>query len=528
MVQRVLVSDKLAEQGLAILDAEAGIELDNRPGIGEEELAASIAGYHALIVRSGTRVTAEVIDAAAALKVIGRAGIGVDNVDVAAASMRGVVVMNTPTGNNVTTAEHALSMLLALARHIPQACASLRKGEWKRGDFVGTELCNKTLGIVGIGNIGSIVANRAAGLKMKVLAYDPYITAQSAARLGLELVSLEELYARSDFISVHTPLTAETEGMVDAGAFAAMKDGVHIVNCARGGIVDEQALAEAITAGKVAGAALDVFAKEPPPADSPLLAMPQVVATPHLGASTGEAQLNVAIAIAEQVRDFLCDGVISNAVNVPSVPPEAIEALMPYIILAERIGSLHAQLAARIPDEVTIAYQGEAADLDCRSVNAAVLQGLLAKVMESPVNSVNAPILARERGIKVVEMREHDVSSFASAIEVTFRGADGDNIIAGAVFGGNIVRLVRFDDFFLEAVPEGIILILHNRDVPGVVGRVGTFLAEHSINIAGLELGRVGGEAVSFVHIDSPLSSGQIEELRSLPDITAAAMVRLD
>ncbi|RMD82635.1 MAG: phosphoglycerate dehydrogenase [Candidatus Dadabacteria bacterium] len=527
MSYRVLVSDKLAEQGLTILEQADGIEVDYRPGLGGDELVRIIGDYDALIIRSGTKVTAEVIDAATSLKVIGRAGIGVDNVDVDAASKRGIVVMNTPGGNNVTTAEHTISLMLALARHIPQANASLRAGEWRRSDFVGTELCRKTLGIIGIGNIGSIVADRARGLKMKVIAYDPFITEEAAAKLGIELVPLDELYARADFITVHTPLTDDTRGMIGDEAFAKMRPGVRIINCARGGIVDEAALARALESGKVAGAALDVFEQEPPPADHPLIQSPKVVATPHLGASTGEAQLNVAIAIAEQVRDYLLHGVVIHALNVPSVAPEQAGILLPYVTLGEKIGSLYAQLAKRVPSEVRIEYLGEAAEIDFRPVNAAVLKGLLACVMEPPVNVVNAPILAEERGIKVVDVRSRQATGFSNAIRVRFSASDGSRLIEGAVFGRDIIRLVRFDDFHFEAIPEGHILVVRNRDVRGVVGRIGTFLAEHDVNIGGLELGRIGGEAIQFVHIDSPLNQEQLGELRKLPDIIAADSVYL-
>jgi D-3-phosphoglycerate dehydrogenase len=528
LAHKVLVSDKLAPEGIKILELERDIDVDFRPGLTPEELRDNIRVYDALVIRSGTKVTAEVLAEAAALKVVGRAGIGVDNVDVTAASKRGIVVMNTPGGNNVTTAEHTLSMMLALARHIPQAHASLRAGEWRRAEFVGTEICDKTLGIIGIGNVGSIVADRARGLRMKVIAFDPYLTEEGAARLGIELVTLEDLYARADFVSVHTPLTADTEGLVGAAAFASMKAGVRIINCARGGIVDEDALADAVEAGKVGGAAVDVFVEEPPAAEHRLLALPQVIATPHLGASTGEAQLNVGIAIAEQVRDFLLHGIINSAVNVPSVSSEHADLLLPYIQLAEKIGSLHAQLFGRAPQEVRIEYRGEVADTDCRPVNAGVLKGLLANVMETPVNTVNAPFLAEERGIKVIELRDRHATGFTNAIKVHFRGAGGTNVIEGAVFGQDTIRLVRFDDFFFEAVPEGNILVLHNRDVPGVVGSLGTFLAKQGINIARLELGRIGGEAISFFHVDSSLDSAQLEELRQLPDITGARMVHLD
>jgi len=524
----VLISDKLAPEGVTILQQASDIEVVNRPGIAVDELKSIIGDFEALVIRSGTKVTADILAHAAKLRVVGRAGIGIDNVDVDAASQRGIVVMNTPGGNNVTTAEHTISMLLAMARHIPQAHASLQAGTWKRNDFVGTEVCAKTLGIVGIGNIGSIVANRAKGLQMKVVAYDPFITDEAAERLGIELLSLDDLYASADFISVHTPLTPETKGLIGDAAFAKMKKGVRIVNCARGGIVDEAALVRAIESGKVAGAALDVFEQEPPPPDHPLFKLKQVVATPHLGASTGEAQLNVAIAIAEQVRDFLVGGIVLNAVNVPAVSAEQAGLLLPYVTLGEKIGSLHAQLAERAPHELRIEYKGEIAELDSRPVTASVLKGLLANVVESPVNTVNAPFLAKERGIKVVEVRNRDPEGFTNSIKVQLVAQGVSHVIEGAVFGRNVIRLVRFDDFFLEALIEGYILVLHNRDVPGVVGNVGTFLAKHNINIAGLELGRVGGEAISFVHVDSPLNAEQLARLRTLPDITRAAMVRLD
>jgi D-3-phosphoglycerate dehydrogenase len=528
MTKRVLISDKLAPEGIAILDAESGIEVESKPGIAPDELAEIIGGFDALVIRSGTKVTAELIASATKLQAIGRAGIGVDNVDVEAASKKGIVVINTPGGNNVTTAEHTISMMLACARHIPQADATLRAGQWRRSDFVGSEVCGKTLGIVGIGNIGSIVSDRARGLRMHVIAYDPFLTEEGAKRLGIELVALDELYERADFISVHTPLTDDTRGLISDAAFEKVKAGVRIINCARGGIVDEEALARAIDAGKVAGAAIDVFVEEPPGPDHPLIGKPQVVATPHLGASTGEAQLNVAISVAEQIRDFLLHGMITSAVNVPAVTPEQAETQSPYLRLAEKMASLHVQLRGSAPREVRIELRGEAGEADSRPITAAVLKGLLASVLEGPVNAVSAPILAKERGIKVVEMRSTEVSGFTNSIKVEFIGSSATDVIVGAVFGHDVGRLVRFNDFHFEAVPEGHILILHNRDVPGVVGNVGTYLADQNVNIAGLELGRVGGDAVSFFHVDTALKPDQMDALRELPDITAADMVCLD
>jgi D-3-phosphoglycerate dehydrogenase / 2-oxoglutarate reductase len=529
-MHRVLVSDKLSPQGLQILRAAADVQVDEVAGLKPPELAAKIVPYEGLIVRSSSTVTAEVIAAAANLRVIGRAGIGVDNIDVEAATKKGVVVMNTPAGNNVTTAEHAISMMLALARSIPQATASMKGGKWEKGRFVGSEVFNKTLGIIGIGNIGSLVAERALGLKMRVIAYDPFISSDTAKRLGVELVGLDALYARSDFISVHTPLTAETRGLVGAAAYAKMKKGVRIINCARGGIVDEVALAAAIASGVVAGAALDVFSKEPPPPDHPLLHLDQVICTPHLGAATDEAQVNVAVAIAQQVVNYLRNGVIQDAVNVPSISPELAAVLGPYLTLCEKLGSLEGQLLATAPAAVEIEYAGEVAEYDVRSLTPAVLRGLLARALESSaVNYVNAPAIARERGIKVVEAKTTQSKGFLNQVTVTVDSAKGTSIVAGAVFGRSVIRLVRINDFFLDANPEGFILMLHNRDVPGVVGAVGRLLGQANINIARLELGRehVGGMAISLIHVDEPIPDAVLAQLRTQPNIVSAQLISL-
>ena len=527
---RVLIADKLAPAGMDILRAATEIEVDQAVGLKPPELAAKIGPYHGLIVRSGSTVTAEVIAAAANLKVIGRAGIGVDNIDVDAATKKGVVVMNTPAGNNITTAEHAISMLLSLARSIPQATASMKSGKWEKGRFTGSEVFNKTLGIIGIGNIGSLVAERALGLKMRVIAYDPFISQEAAQRLGVEIVSLDDLYARSDFISIHTPLTPDTRGMVGAAAYAKMKKGVRIINCARGGIVDEEALAAAIRDGKVAGAALDVFAQEPPPPDHQLLKLEQVICTPHLGAATDEAQVNVAIAIAQQVVNYLSHGVIQDAVNVPSISPELLEVLGPYLTLCEKLGALQAQLLKAAPYEVAIEYAGEVADYDVKSLTIAVLRGLLARVLESSaVNYVNAPAIARERGVKVVEAKTTQSKGFLNLVTVHVGSTKGTSTVAGAIFGQRVIRLVRINDFFLDADPNGFILMLNNRDVPGVVGAVGTLLGEAQINIAGLQLGRekIGGMALSLVHVDGRIPPTVLERLRQLPNIVSADMLEL-
>jgi D-3-phosphoglycerate dehydrogenase / 2-oxoglutarate reductase len=529
-MHRVLVSDKLAPAGLAILRAAPDIEVDEITGLKPAELAAKIGSYHGLIVRSASTVTADVLAEATNLKVIGRAGIGVDNIDVDAATKKGVVVMNTPAGNNVTTAEHAISLLLSLARSIPQATASMKGGKWEKGRFTGSEVFNKTLGVIGIGNIGSLVVERALGLKMRVIAFDPFISTEVAQRMGIELVGLDDLYERADFITVHTPLTPETRGLVGAAAFAKMKKGVRVINCARGGIVDEDALAAAIRDGKVAGAALDVFVKEPPPVDHPLLHLDQVICTPHLGAATDEAQVNVSVAIAEQVVNYLATGAIKDAVNVPSIGPEQLEVLGPYLTLCEKLGSLQGQLLAAAPAEVTIEYAGTVADENVKPLTLAVLRGFIGHLLEwGAVNYVNAPSIARERGIKVVEAKTEQCKGFSNLVTVTVATKKGTSTVAGATFGRRVIRLVRINDFFLDADPEGYILMLNNRDVPGVVGSVGMLLAEAKINIARLELGRerIGGMAVSLIHVDDAIPASVLEQLRTQPNIVSAQLIKL-
>ena len=529
MSHKVLITDSLAQQGLDRLSAYADLEVDIRPGLSPEEFVRAIPPYQGLIIRSGTRVTKEAIAAATSLRVVGRAGIGVDNIDVEAATRRGIVVMNTPGGNNVTTAEHALSLLLALARNIPQANASLKAGRWEREKFIGSEVANKVLGVIGLGNIGAVVAERALGLKMRVVAYDPFVSSEVAAKLRVELVSLDELYAQADFITVHTPLTQETRSLIGAAAFAKMKKGVRIINCARGGIVDEEALLHALTGGKVAGAALDVFVQEPLPPTHPLLKLDQVICTPHLGAATDEAQINVAVAIADQVASFLTRGVIQNAVNFPALTPKMVEILHPYLVLGEKLGSFLAQITAEAPLEVQVEYSGEIIEYDIAPATAAVLRGLLSPFLESAVNYVNAPHIARERGIRIVESRSSRPSDFLNAVVVRVVGATSSNLVEGAVFSNKAVRLVRVNDFYLEAVPEGYILVLHNRDVPGVVGAVGTLLGQRGINIAGLELGRerVGGMAISLIHVDGQVPPEVLAELRTLEPIVSAQLIRL-
>jgi len=532
-MDRVLIADKLAPEGMAILRhaAESGqLQIDERVGMKPEELVKAVGDYDALIVRSSSTVTAEVVAAANKLRVIGRAGIGVDNIDVDAATKRGIAVMNTPGGNNVTTAEHAVSMLLSLARSIPQATASMKAGKWEKSKFTGSELSNKTLGIVGIGNIGRLVAERAQGLKMKVIAYDPFITEEKAREMHIELVTLDALLQRADFVSIHTPLLPETRNLIDAAALAKMKPGARLVNCARGGIVDELALAEALKAKRIAGAALDVFEEEPVPTDHPLLQLDNVICTPHLGAATAEAQVAVSVAIAEQVVDFLVNSVTRNAVNMPSLSAEQLEVLKPYLALGERLGSVQAQLLTDAPKEITVEYAGDVASLDVQPVTVAVLKGLLARLLEtSVVNFVNARELAKERGIKVIEAKTTEPKGFTNSLVVRVRTAQKTSEVAGAVFGRDVIRLVKINGFYLEAVPEGFILMLNNRDVPGVVGNVGMLLGEAKINIAGLQLGRekVGGMALSLVHVDERIPAPVLEQLRQLPNIVSADLLEL-
>jgi D-3-phosphoglycerate dehydrogenase len=526
---RVLLSDTLSPRGIELLRGNPALQVELKPGLSPDELAAIIEPFHALVIRSGTRVTREVIDRAHSLKVIGRAGVGVDNVDLEAATRRGIVVMNSPSGNSVTTAEHAISMMMALARHIPAADFSTKQGKWEREKFVGTEVCGKTLGVVGLGNIGRIVADRAAGLKMKVIGYDPILAAQAAARLGIELVSLTEIYERADFITVHTPLTDETRGMIGDRAIGLMKPGVRIINCARGGIVDETALARALKSGKIAGAALDVFVEEPPPADHPLLTLPNVITTPHLGAATGEAQVQVAIDIAQQVTDFLTNGAIRQAVNIPTLTAKELETLGPHLRLGEQLGRLAAQIIREAPSQVTVGLGGEAANLNSEPITAAVLKGLLSHFLDETLNYVNAPFIARERGIQVVETRSREVTDYINTQTLTVRTASGTHEVAGALVGNRALRIIRIDGFRVEAVPEGYFILCRNADVPGVVGAVGTLLGRSNVNIAGLALGRDrnGGSAINLVQIDGPAPAWVLDELRALPAIASATLIRL-
>jgi len=526
---KILITDNIAPQGIELLEKVPQFDVEVAVSLSPEELKEKVKDAHALVIRSATKVTSEVIEGAKRLKVIGRAGIGLDNVDVEAATKKGIVVMNAPEGNMVTTAEHTIAMLMALARNIPQATASLKSKKWEKKKFQGRELYRKILGIIGLGRIGSIVADRANGLKMKVIAYDPFVRPEMAEKIGVELVSLEELYQRADFITIHTPLTAETKYLIDKKAFAQMKDGVMIVNCARGGIIKEKDLYEAIQKGKVAGAALDVFEKEPPQ-DNPLLDLDKVICTPHLGASTQEAQTNVAVSIAEQVIDYLINGVVRNAVNVPLITQELLSVLGPYLILAEKIGAFHAQLVKAPIKEVEIEYIGDVAKTDTKPLKVAALKGLLTPILGEQVNFVNADFLATERGIQVKESKREIPSDFTNVIIVNVHTESGEKkSITGTIFGKKQPRIVRLDGFSLEAVPEGHMLLIQNVDRPGVIGNIGSILGRHQINIGRMHVGQdeITGQTLILLSTNIPVPKPVLEEIKELPHVISTISLEL-
>ena len=526
---KVLVSDNLHEDGVAILKQHPNIEVVVRPGMKLEELQQEIKDADGLVIRSATKVTPELIDAAPRLKVVGRAGTGLDNVDIPAASKRGIVVMNTPGGNTITTAEHALSLMMALARNVPQAAQSMREGLWEKKKFQGTELFNKYLGVIGLGRIGSVVAERGVGLRMRVLAYDPFITKEVAAGLGIELVSLNELLARADFITLHTPKTKDTAKLLNREAFQHMKNGVRIINCARGGLIDEAALYEAVKSGKVAGAALDVFETEPPPQDFPLKELPNVICTPHLGASTEEAQANVAVAVCEQMLEYLLYGTIKNAVNAPSVSPEALVQLKPYLTLAEALGAFQTQIAEGAVSAVTIGYVGEVSKFDTKPLTHSILKGLLFPVVGDEVNYVNAPFMAASRGISVREEKIESAEDFTTLIRLTVRAGNEENTVAGTIFGKYEPRLVRINKFRMEAVPEGHMLFIYNTDRPGVIGAIGTTIGRHHINIARMHVGQEKdrGQNVILLTTDTPVTPECLKDVRDLEHVAMAYQLEL-
>ncbi|MAF47516.1 MAG: phosphoglycerate dehydrogenase [Rhodospirillales bacterium] len=518
---KVLISDSMSPRAAEIF-AERGLEVDVITGMSPEELKACIGDYDGLAVRSATKATAEIIAAADNLKVIGRAGIGVDNIDIAAASGRGIVVMNTPFGNSITTAEHAIAMIFALARDIPEASQSTHAGKWEKSRFMGVELYGKTLGIIGCGNIGSIVADRALGLKMKVAAYDPFLSPERATDLGVDKVELIELFARADFISLHTPLTDATRGIIDAAAIEKMKDGVRIINCARGGLVIEADLKAALDAGKVAGAGMDVFQEEPAK-ENILFGDDKVVATPHLGASTNEAQVNVAIQVAEQMSDYLLDGAVVNALNMPSVSAEDAPKLMPYMKLAEQLGSFAGQVTESALKKVQVEFCGQASELNTKPLTAVVLQGLLSPLLET-VNMVSAPAVAKERNIEITESTCDSLDEFQTLVRLTVTTEQQTRSVAGTLAHGDKPRLIEIKDIAIDAELGPNMLYITNEDKPGLIGALGTLLGEAGINIATFNLGRgeVGGDAIALVETDEPVSEELAEKVRALPHVVRA------
>jgi D-3-phosphoglycerate dehydrogenase len=490
--------------------------VDVKTGLSPEELKSTIPEYDALVIRSATKVTGEILDAGKNLKVVGRAGIGLDNVDIPAATKRGVVVMNTPTGNVVTTAEHAIAMMMALTRNIPQGTLSMKAGRWDKKKLQGREVYNKVMGIIGFGKIGSIVADRAKGLRMQVVVYDPFVAPEQIEKAGYQSVTLDELYRRADYISVHVPKLKETTGLLDKDAFDKMKEGVMITNCARGGIVNEDDLHAAMESGKVAGAALDVFATEPP-GECRLFDLDRMICTPHLGASTREAQTNVAVAVAQQIIDYLINGTIVNAINVPSVAGDLLQKIGPYMAIGDRMGCLQAQLADGPVKDVAIEYTGDFKGMDMAPVSTAILKGLLTPMVKYAVNSVNAPVVASEMGIKVTESTTSEAEDYTHLITLRASTQKGTNVVAGTLIGRSDIKVVKINNFRLELVPEGHILLIFNQDRPGAIGGIGSTLGRHDINIGRMHVGQEkdGDHNIIFLQTDTKVPPDVVAELRS-------------
>jgi D-3-phosphoglycerate dehydrogenase / 2-oxoglutarate reductase len=522
---KVLISDSMDPKAEQIF-RERGCDVDVITGKTPEELGEIIGQYDGLAIRSTTKLTKELIDKATNLKVVGRAGIGVDNIDIPAASVKGIVVMNTPFGNSITTAEHAIALMFALARQLPEADASTQAGKWEKNRFMGVEVTGKTLGLIGAGNIGAIVASRALGLKMKVVAYDPFLTAERAIEMGVEKADLDVLLAKADFITLHTPLTDQTRNILSRENIAKCKKGVRIINCARGGLVDEEALKEALDSGQVGGAALDVFVKEPAK-ESPLFGTPNFISTPHLGASTDEAQVNVAIQVAEQLSDYLVNGGVTNALNMPSLSAEEAPKLRPYMALAEQLGSLVGQLAHDNLTDIAIEVEGAAAELNIKPITGAVLCGLMRRYSDT-VNMVNAPFLAKERGLDVREVRHDREGVYHTLIRVTVKTEGGERSVAGTLFGNATPRLVELFGVMVEADLAGDMLYIVNEDAPGFIGRLGSTLGEANINIGTFHLGRqeAGGVAVLLLSVDTPVDAGTLDKINNLPGVKRAMALK--
>lgn len=528
MAQKVLISDKMSSKAEKVF-RDYGMDVDVKTGLAPEELKQIIPDYHGIVVRSASKVTAEIIEAGVNLKVIGRAGSGVDNIDTKAATNHGIVVMNTPGGNSISAAEHTMSLMLSMARHIPQAASSTKSGKWEKNKFVGVELYQKTLGIIGLGNIGRLVAQRSLGFGMKVITFDPFLTKEKAVEMGVETVKLDELFVRSDFITLHVPKTEDTSGLINKNTIAKMKDGVRIINASRGTVIVEEDLAEALKSGKVAGAALDVFRKEPPDG-CPLLELPNFICTPHLGASTGEAQEKVAVDIAKQMADYLIYGTITNAVNVPSISVEALNVLKPFIHLAECIGALQGQLIESSLKSIEIVYAGKVSEYDVTPITLSLLRTLLAQVQDD-VNYVNARHIAEERGISIQETKTRKSEDYASYIQLNTVTARAPHSIRGTIFGREYPRIVMLDNVYLDAIPSGWALVMHNYDRPGVIGNVGTTLSKQNININSFQLGlpsKGGDTAISFINIKSPASEQALNEIRNIENVLVVKQVKFN
>jgi D-3-phosphoglycerate dehydrogenase len=526
---KVLVSDTISAQGLDILKSEKEIQVDVKTGLSGDELKKIIKDYEGIVIRSSTHLTKDILSAAIKLKVIGRAGVGVDNVDLSEATKRGVIVMNTPEGNTISTCEHTFAMLLAMSRSIPQANQSLKVNkEWNRNKFVGVEVYGKTLGVVGFGRIGREVARRAQAFGMKVITFDPFISKDAVGKMDVEFVTIKELCQRADYITVHTPLTDETKYIIDKKEFEVMKKDVMILNCARGGIIQESALMEALKSGKVRAAALDVFEKEPA-IGNPLLGLDNVVATPHLGAATIEAQENVATAVVKQVCDALLNRGVKNAVNLPDMDPRTQKELGPWIILAERLGRFSMQMLGGSLSRIHIRYAGKVTDYSLQPLTLSVVKGILAPVMGETVNYVNAPFLAKERGIEVMESKTNANEDFTNFIEVELTGDQKKLTVLGTLFGEKDSRIVRVNQFYLDAHPKGWMIAITNKDMPGFVGQVGTVLGQHHINIAEMTLGRdmAGGQALTVINTDQQITEAVCEAIRKIPQVVDLKVVKL-
>lgn len=526
---KVLASDKVAEVGLKMLK-DAGIEAEMKVKLSEDELASIIPEYDGLVIRSGTKVTKKILDAAKKLKIIGRAGVGVDNVDLKVASERGIIVVNSPEGNTIAAAEHTIALMLSMMRNIPEAYSSLKAGKWERSKFTGSEVYGKTLGIVGLGKIGSHVARIASSFGMRVVGSDPFVSDEYAKELGVELRSQDDLFKEADIITVHVPKTKDTENMINAEKIKMMKDGVRIINAARGGIVNEADLAEALKSGKVKAAAIDVYTKEPPEKDNPLLSAPNCLTAPHLGAATEEAQVNVAIDVIEQIIEVLKGGTARTAVNIPSLKPAQLAPVKPFMSLVEKLGSLASQLIEGGAKQIEVTYMGEVSEHDTSPLTLALLKGYLEPTMtEAVVNYVNAPLIAKDRGIKIVESKSSEAEDFTNLVRVEVEVGKKKRIVEGTIFETFGDRLVGIDGFKVDAVPQGYMLILSNIDKPGMIGKVGTFLGSHGINVAAMDVGRVkiGEMAVMILNIDSEIPEKLVKELEKIEGIKAATLVKI-